>query len=35
MELFMVFEKKFGHKIPDESAEKILAVKNAIGYMIY
>ena len=33
VELVMAFEEEFGCEIPDEAAEKILTVKDAIGYV--
>ena len=33
VELVMAFEEEFGCEIPDEAAEKILTVKNAIEYV--
>jgi len=33
VELIMEFEKEFGISIPDESAEKIVTVGNAIEYL--
>ena len=33
VELVMAFEEEFGCEIPDEAAEKILTVKNAIDYV--
>jgi len=33
VELIMVFEEKFGQEIPDDSAEKIQTVKDAIDYI--
>jgi acyl carrier protein len=33
VELVMAFEEEFGCEIPDESAEKIMTVKNAIDYI--
>ncbi len=33
VELVMAFEEEFGCEIPDEVAEKILTVKNAIEYV--
>lgn len=33
VELVMRFEEEFGIEIPDEEAEKILSVKNAIDYI--
>jgi acyl carrier protein len=33
VELVMAFEEEFGCEIPDESAEKILTVKDAIDYI--
>ena len=32
-ELVMAFEEEFGCEIPDEAAEKILTVKDAIDYL--
>jgi acyl carrier protein len=29
----MAFEEEFGCEIPDEAAEKIMTVKNAIDYV--
>jgi acyl carrier protein len=33
VELVMAFEEKFGIEIPDEDAEKITTVKDAISYI--
>ena len=33
VELVMAFEEKFGIEIPDEEAEKIATVKDAISYI--
>jgi acyl carrier protein len=33
VELVMAFEESFGVEIPDEEAEKILKVKDAIEYI--
>jgi len=33
IELVMAFEEAFGIEIPDEDAEKIKTVKDAIGYI--
>jgi acyl carrier protein len=33
VELVMAFEEEFGCEIPDETAEKILTIKDAIGYI--
>jgi acyl carrier protein len=33
VELVMALEEEFGHEIPDEDAEKIQTVKNAIEYI--
>ncbi len=33
VELVMAFEEEFGCEIPDEDAEKIMTVKNAIDYV--
>ena len=33
VELIMAFEEEFGCEIPDEAAEKILTVKDAIDYL--
>ena len=33
IELVMAFEEAFGIEIPDEAAEKILTVQNAIDYV--
>jgi len=33
VELVMAFEEKFGLEIPDEAAEKILSVGDAINYI--
>ena len=33
VELVMAFEEEFGIEIPDEAAEKILTVKDAIDYI--
>lgn len=34
VELVMDFEEKFGLEIPDEDAEKIRTVKNAVDYIV-
>ena len=34
VELIMSMEDKFGVKIPDEDAEKILTVGNAVDYVV-
>ena len=34
VELVMAFEDEFGIEIPDEEAEKITTVKNAIDYAV-
>ncbi len=34
VELVMAFEEKFGLEIPDEDAEKIKTVGNAIDYIV-
>ena len=33
VELVMAFEEEFGIEIPDEDAEKIATVKDAVGYI--
>ena len=33
VELVMAFEEEFGIEIPDEDAEKIVTVKNAVEYI--
>jgi len=33
VELVMAFEEEFGLEIPDEDAEKITRVKEAVGYI--
>ena len=33
VELVMAFEENFGIEIPDEDAEKIATVKDAVGYI--
>jgi acyl carrier protein len=33
VELVMAFEEEFGIEIPDEAAEKILTVKDAVDYI--
>ncbi len=33
VELVMVFEEEFGCEIPDDAAEKILTVKDAVDYI--
>ncbi len=33
VELVMAFEEEFGCEIPDEAAEKILTIKDAIEYI--
>jgi acyl carrier protein len=33
VELVMAFEEEFGCEIPDDAAEKILTVKDAISYL--
>ncbi len=33
VELVMAFEEEFGIEIPDDAAEKILSVKNAVDYI--
>ena len=33
VELVMAFEEEFGCEIPDDAAEKILTVKDAINYI--
>jgi acyl carrier protein len=33
VELVMAFEEEFGVEIPDESAEKIATVKDAVDYL--
>ncbi|GIX09609.1 MULTISPECIES: acyl carrier protein [unclassified Elioraea] len=34
VELVMAFEEKFGIEIPDDAAEKITTVKDAIDYIV-
>ena len=34
VELVMAFEEEFGVEIPDDAAEKITAVKDAIAYIV-
>ncbi|MCW5699123.1 MAG: acyl carrier protein [Rhodospirillales bacterium] len=34
VELVMAFEEEFGIEIPDEAAEKITTVKDAVDYII-
>jgi acyl carrier protein len=34
VELVMAFEEEFGIEIPDEAAEKILTVKDAVDYIV-
>jgi acyl carrier protein len=34
VELVMAFEEEFGVEIPDDAAEKILTVKNAIEFIV-
>jgi len=34
VELVMAFEEKFGLEIPDEDAEKIKTIGNAIDYIV-
>jgi acyl carrier protein len=34
VELVMAFEEEFGIEIPDEAAEKILSVKDAVDYIV-
>ncbi len=34
VELVMAFEDEFGVEIPDDAAEKILTVKNAIEFIV-
>ncbi|MFZ4762184.1 MAG: acyl carrier protein [Alphaproteobacteria bacterium] len=33
VELVMAFEEEFGVEIPDEAAEKILTIKDAVSYL--
>ena len=33
MELVMAFEEEFGIEIPDDAAETIITVQNAIDYL--
>jgi acyl carrier protein len=33
VELVMAFEEEFGIEIPDEAAEKIVTVKDAVDYI--
>ena len=33
VELVMAFEEEFGCEIPDDAAEKILTVKDAVGFL--
>ena len=33
VELIMAFEEEFGCEIPDDAAEKILTVKDAVNYI--
>ena len=33
VELVMAFEEEFGCEIPDDAAEKIVTVKNAVSYI--
>ena len=33
VELVMAFEEEFGTEIPDDAAEKILTIKNAVDYI--
>lgn len=33
VELVMAFEEEFGCEIPDDAAEKIVTVKDAVGYL--
>ena len=33
VELIMAFEEEFGIEIPDEDAEKLLTVRDAINYI--
>ena len=33
VELVMAFEEEFGCEIPDDAAEKILTVKDAVNYI--
>ena len=33
VELVMAFEEEFGVEIPDDAAEKILTVKDALGFI--
>lgn len=33
VELVMAFEEEFGIEIPDEDAEKILTISNAVSYI--
>ncbi len=33
VELVMAFEEEFGYEIPDEAAEKILTIKDAVDFI--
>ena len=33
VELVMAFEEEFGCEIPDDAAEKIITVKDAVSYL--
>jgi acyl carrier protein len=33
VELVMAFEEEFGVEIPDDAAEKIVTVRDAVGYI--
>ncbi len=35
VELIMAFEEEFGLEIPDDDAEKIKTVQDAIDYMVF
>ncbi|ERS02380.1 hypothetical protein Q674_11920 [Acinetobacter sp. COS3] len=35
VELIMAFEEEFGFEIPDDDAEKIKTVQDAIDYMVF
>lgn len=34
VELVMALEEEFGTEIPDEDAEKIITIKDAVGYIV-
>lgn len=34
VEMVMAFEEEFGIEIPDEAAEKIMTVKDAVDYIV-